>query len=412
VKKYVFITADIHLIGGMQNYVAAKTDYLRKLGWEIIILYNAPSKGVCKIDKLNDYLSGGFPELSISPIYFPEALRSKIINKMIGVIGKNNEIIIESHASSHAIWGEIIAKNLNAKHFCFICNEVFRGKGKYYEEHIGFFDYKHKRKELAGIKETSISRLFEGYKLVNPEENCVLVAANDGPVQDVYNPKIDMLIEADYTIAYIGRVTKKYFMPIIEGINDFSQSHKDKKIQFVIVGDATERLKDINSVFKKPNNIHLVMLGDCVPIPRNLYSRLDLVIAGSGCAICSAKEGIKTIIPDAQNYKANGVYGIDTFDFLYHEKNVVQTSFADAIERVLCTDFYKDKEIQIQNQIDPCIYYERHFEVINNSAQDKSYFDFTVKKYDIKNIVVVVKFYINKILPSSIKNILYRLKNR
>ena len=50
-------------------------------------------------------------------------------------------IYIESQSEVTALWGELLAEKLRARHVCFNCNELFRGPKKYYEENINFIRF-------------------------------------------------------------------------------------------------------------------------------------------------------------------------------------------------------------------------------------------------------------------------------
>ena len=47
-KRYIFLTANIHPIGGMQNYVAGKAAYLEKNGWKVTVFFWGDNKDVYK----------------------------------------------------------------------------------------------------------------------------------------------------------------------------------------------------------------------------------------------------------------------------------------------------------------------------------------------------------------------------
>lgn len=374
---YIIFTANIHPIGGMQTYVAGKAKFLEARGWKVDIFFSGRDNiGGCAIKSLDKYTAGWFPEISIPPGNWPAFMRKTALREMCEQIGDTEgKIIIESQASAYALWGELLAEKLKAKHFCFICNETFRGKDRFYEEYLGFFDFKHGRGELAGINTTSLSRLFEGYKCVAPEENYTFAAAYEGPVQDVENDAVNRLERADWNICYIGRIEKGYVPEIIKGVYDFSQVHPDKTIQFIFVGNEKKRLELILQTFAEAENVKLTFLGNCVPIPRMLYSKVDVVIAGSGCAMVSAREDALTILADSKDFTTNGVLGIDTFDTLYCESGKKQMSYQEALEKILILHEYEDKEIRVDRGR-PCEeYYAEHFDLIAASDQDIEHYD-------------------------------------
>lgn len=376
-KKYIFLTPNIHPIGGTQKYTAGKAKFLEAEGWQVAVFFSGRSNsGGCVVKSLEKYTAGWFPEISIPPGNWPAFIRNAVLKNMreqIGDVGE--ETVIESQASGYALWGELLAQILGAKHFCFICNETFRGKDRFYAEYLEYFDFKHKRRELAGIHPTSLPQLFDGYKQVAPKERYTFLAAIESVVQDVSNENVDAIQCADWNICYIGRINKGYVPGIIEGVRNFSLLHPDKSIQFIFVGGVKKQSGLIRESFSGIKNVELVFLGDCVPIPRSLFLKIDVVIAGSGSAICAAQENVLTILADAENFKANGVLGIDTANTLYCEDDKEQMSYEEALERVLVRKVYEGKQILIP-AFPPCEYhYREHFKMIENSETDSRYYD-------------------------------------
>lgn len=45
-KKYVFITCDITLLGGIQAYLAGKSKYLIDTGWQVSVFYYSQKKSL------------------------------------------------------------------------------------------------------------------------------------------------------------------------------------------------------------------------------------------------------------------------------------------------------------------------------------------------------------------------------
>lgn len=374
---YIIFTANIHPIGGMQTYVAGKAKFLEAGGWKVTVFFSGRNNnGGCAVKSLEKYKAGWFPEISIPPGNWPAFMRKAALREMCKQIGDTDgRIVIESQASAYALWGELLAKEIGAKHFCFLCNETFRGKDRFYEEYLDFFDFKYGRRELAGISGTSLSRLFDGYQYVPPEENVTFTAAYEGPVQDVENDAVNRIERADWNICYIGRIEKGYVPKIIEGVRDFSRAHLDKTIQFIFVGDEKKRLELISQTFAGAENVKLTFLGGCVPIPRALYSKVDVVIAGSGCAVYSAREKALTILADSKDFTTNGVLGIDTLDALYCETGKERLSYQEALERVLVLRQYENQEIRVDLGR-PCEEdYAEHFDLIAASDQGAEYYD-------------------------------------
>lgn len=383
-KTYVFVTVTIQPVGGMQHYVASKAKYLQEQGWNVKILNTGSKNWIPAIPYLRSFLDGNLIELRKLPMSYSNEEYQTILETINQYVGDSHEeIIVESQESITALWGELLAKEWNCKNYCFICNEYFRGTNRYYPEYLDFFDFKHKRKELAGIAEHSLPLLFEGYKEVPPEERAIFCAGMEPAVQDVFHEQVESIQRSEWNIAYVGRTVKGYVKGILKDIKKFTTAHPETEIQFIIVGKVDPIEEELDKMKKTCPNLKITSLGDLIPIPKSLYSKIDVVIAGSGCAYYSAFHGNAiTILADANNYKASGVIGYDTQNYLVANEGELQNSYDYFLEKVLVEHFYEDKILDLVELMSPSTYYEQHFEMINQSNQDKVYYSMEKFKED------------------------------
>jgi hypothetical protein len=373
----------MRLTGGLQSYTAEKAKYLEKNGWSVSIIFNGKSTGTCIFSSLNKYVGGAIPELGTQPSKYLSVTRKLIVNKMVRCLELGDQpvekIIVESHADIFALWGEVLAERIGAKHLCFICNERFREATQLYEKYIDFFDFKHKRKELActsGNRSSGdlVVKLFDGYKQIPPEERYVLVPASAEPVQDVHNDTVESIQKREWNICYLGRTEKLYVPSIIDGICRFAQKYKNKDIQFIIAGNADGIENLLKDRLSHLNNVLIVRLGDLVPIPRELFGKLDVIIAGAGCAFCAVREGVPTIVADAGNYRANGLLGYETMDTLCQHDAARQTTFDEALERVLVMRVHENMQLTLPEVLQPEFYYNQHFIFMEQSENNLAYY--------------------------------------
>ena len=400
-KKYVILSYSIRHIGGTQLYIAGKAKYLEKNGWKVYVFFSDKKGITSDIPYLDKFANGAVLGLETQPGSYFKNIQEKVIMKMVEHVGweKHDEIVIESHADTFALWGELLAVQLGAKHYCFICNEIFQGPGKCYQDNMDFFYFKLQRRELAGIHKDSISKLFSEYKKILPNQNVVFVAANDGAVQDVNNDVLNKIKKKDWTICYIGRITKQYVNSIIDDLCSFAEKYQDKEIQIVFVGDVTKKKQYIKEHFSTLKNITVIELGNLVPIPRKMFRMVDVVIAGSGCATCASMEGAFTIVPDARNCLANGLLGYDTLSSLYHEENVQQMHFDEALERVLVQKIYNRKKFNLPPERKAEEYYREHFALIEKSNQNKEYYSKITERGLDEKFIKTLKYCIKYWFP-------------
>jgi hypothetical protein len=298
------------------------------------------------------------------------------LREKVGICSGDDEIIIESHDSIGALWGELFAKELSAKHFFAALNEQFRSPRSYYEEAVDFYQFKFKRGELLSSY-SAAQRLFDGYKKVC-EDDVREIIIDEDPIQDYYNVDVESIKRKEWNICYIGRGEKPYVLNTLLGIGEFCKKYPERDIQFVNVGSACQvNPKIINKIKQENANLKIVDLGNQTPLPRSLYSKIDVVLAGSGSARCSVEEGALTLVLDTDSCMCNGLLGYETFDSIYKSDVCVESSVSEALERVFV---YKVQENLTYNYppkkgVEFCT--QQNFEVMSLASEKKEYYDVT-----------------------------------
>lgn len=376
-KLYIFVTENIKGVGGVQCYVAAKSRYLEEKGWTVkVISFVAPGVKKCMISSLDKYLNDGVFEIcqppSLYPKWFQRRVQKKLL-KIVGLVSSQDEIILESHNAATSQWGELLSANIGARHYVYCMNEHYRGPGKHYEEKMDFYLFKNERREIIASKK-AVTRLLEGYCEVKEGQYPEQPVIDEAPIQDVESPLVDSLQKMDWNICYLGRGNKPYVKNIITGIGFFSGLHSDKKIQLIVVGDIDMHRKLINDVLNEHPNLRITEMGFLFPLPRKLYDKIDVVIAGAGSARHSAEVGALVIIADTETKMANGLLGYETMNATYKGDDSIVSSFEDALERILV----KRIQDQLPNRypkragVEECI--KQNFELFAKSERKKEYY--------------------------------------
>ena len=415
-KKYVIFTNDIHPIGGTQMLVAGRAKYLENHDWQVYIFFGGAPFGTSDIPSLTKYISGcGFNELWKRPYKLSDQDRNRVLDRMVDILRIDptieNEIIIESHEENLASWAELLAERVHARHFFIACNEVYRGDNKYYFENLDFFYFKHQRREIF-ISNNTIKKLFNGHRGLEKRSLEIPAGVNAGKemdaIQDVKNPVIDRVASDDWlNIAYMGR-TEKYYVPaVFEGVAEFSKNHPDKKIQFVIVGSLTrgyskaDRLELLKKLFTDSPNVIVHGLGNLVPIPRALFKKLDVVIAGAQTAVFCAYENVPVIATIVDSEKTAGCLYYDTNDAWNSESKY---SFAKMLEKVLINREYDHRQINLPDRKPADWHYEKTLEIMRKSDQPFEYFTDKFKKDLRRNWYALFPF---EQIPKNSRVVLY-----
>ena len=401
-KLYIFVTHYIGDVAGTQMYTAGKVKYLKECGWQIRILCNGPRQTKALMPLLDEYIwdGSGLNFIMTEPYKLPKYQQEYFLNLMVQRLNLSpNEyydIIIESHCDWQAYWAELLAAKIGARHFFIACDEAYRkdhrneaSGNRNYESNLDFFYFKWKRNELVG-NESVLKKLFNGYKNVAaPLVEMPPTVQEMYPIQDIDFP-IEKIKKLDWNICHIGRMAKKYVSHAIKGIGELARRYPDKKINFIMVGSPYDRTELLKQTFQNCPNVFFILLGDMVPIPRNLFSKIDVVCAISQSARFAANEGVLTICgtvdkPD----KTSGVLGYDTKEAINGEPIF---TYVEALENVLVKRLYDDQEYGLP-KIEPAEKaYENFWTIVKNASPVKEYYVKRLTDERIRNWTAIFPF--------------------
>ena len=346
---YIFVAHGLAGIGGMELYTLGMSQYLESQGCIVRVLDPNPADVEPMIPALKKYLQqgGGCAFLTTPPYKFSQIEQTVMLNTLVMRLNlpddlSDYDIIVESCSGQRTLWAELLATRLNARHIFIASEEHYREGWQCYEENLPFFYFKWQRGEIVGSDYT-VKKLFNGYKNIQgvSVEYPSIVREAD-PIQDVDYPDLNQIPQSDYNICHIGRHGKNYVPHMIAGIGEFARRHPDKKINFICIGDMKPAMPVMQENFKNLNNMYIAFCGILSPIPRILFSKMDVVIGISQTAIFSANEGALTIVASATTpEKTPGLYGYDTDQSLDGEPTF---TYAEALENVLVNHKYDDKE--------------------------------------------------------------------
>lgn len=411
-KIYIFFAGEIITIGGMQMYAAGKVKYLEELGWQVFVFFAGPSNKTSAILSLDKYvkIGGGCNFLWGLPPYrlkryeqeqILNLLTQKVVNNIPGGGGgyslKDCEIIVESFYDVAAYWGELFAEKIGARHFFSALNEIYRpdpnstaGNLKTYQDNLDFFYFKWQRNEMI-CSEKSCTALFNGYKnITKPKYEMPQSTVEMYPIQDVENFPVEQIQRLDWNICHVGRVIKDYVSAVIKGVGELARRYPDKKINFIFVGNAEPRRELIIQTFSGVSNVLITNLGDMVPIPRKLFSRVDVVCGISQSARFCANDGVLTICGSAVEWNMTpGVLGYDTKQQVYGEGKF---SYVEVLENVLVKKLYVGKKYKLEKLLPAEHYYKNFWTILKKADPKKEYFTERLQEERIRNWAAVFPF--------------------
>ncbi|HHX68827.1 MAG TPA: hypothetical protein GX708_12345 [Gallicola sp.] len=295
--------------------------------------------GIIEIENLKRFRSNYIKDLSIPYLATTNKIRKLVASKISNTSTDTVEYVVETHTPSLSLWGEYISKQIKAKHISYFLSENF---APLTIKNFAFFKFKLEQNLLYGISDKSISGLF-GYELKSVTLNAVGCSTNI--VEEIDLKEFSSLQRRDYNILSLGRLDKPYIFNMIKSIKMFAIDNIDKEINLFIVGDSSNSTitKKVLEQFESCKNIHCLFFGYLYPIPRKIFTLSDVCIASAGSVRVASKENVPTIVIDANDYEAIGVFGYTTDNTLFRSDEV-PTSIVKLLHNVLVDKIYSLKE--------------------------------------------------------------------
>lgn len=315
--KYVILTYQMAGFTGAPSYINNKVRWLKERGVDTVVFDNYGGLFINKeivLEYLLPYKNNRMLELFFPPSYFTKRQRTRIIERLLMTVGDAEDCVVESNSPRLALWGELLAERLGAKHLILNVGEQH---SIHNNEEFGFLDFKLNRHELFTIKPQTIINMFKGYRTISDDEaqNAFFAASMGVKAEDVPMTELDDLPEAKYIILSFGRY-KPYFDNMVKGVVDFSEKHSEDSVNFLIMGDVALPPQTEKMLESAPN-LFVKFIPSKRPVPKAVFDYSDVVIATAGCANLSYKTGAKTISMDVNTCLPLGVMGYTTIDSVY-----------------------------------------------------------------------------------------------
>lgn len=302
-KTYVMIFGIANVVAGGPIYNSNKIRFLESIGWNVIVF--STNTGNVYIKPLEKYKKNSYDFLHFSPYILGKRKTDKFVNIMANNIPPSEELIVETGTDYTALWGELLAKKIKARHIVMFLDEKNENVNKYSSL---FYEFKYKRNELYSISQKSLTYIFSPYfKIEEPEKN-VWNAWCTNSVEKIETDIIELLPDADYMIGSIGRLDKSFVSNIIDGVGEFADKHKDASIGLCLFGGADNKtISRIRKAVQMHHNVTLYISGYIWPIPSEIFPKFDVFISGAGAANVSANMGISTINMDVITNEPTGL---------------------------------------------------------------------------------------------------------
>ena len=362
INHYIFLTTSIRNVGGAQLYIAKKQEWLESIGWEVSVFYY--NKGSIVIDALKKHEGNFINELSQN-FY---ALSSKQRNAVLArILPKDyDKVIVESHLLSLCFWGEFIAHKANGMNLCYPLCEGFPKLQQYERD---YFSSRLENNLLFGISDISIPLMLGESEQTKNRQLLAIGCCTDNVADISYDITP---LTGNQTIICIGRQDKPYVPFVINEICDFLFRHKGNTYNVILLGDSADKALSDNFIEKLTaiSNVNVICTGYIFPIPRCLFRKADVAIASSGSVIVANNEGVPTIVIDANDFQAIGVFEQTTNNTLYRESEP-QQKVSDLLEDILDRRMFK--KVTIADTPHSRLDYSDHFRIIDSYKEGTVY---------------------------------------
>lgn len=354
-KVYVMMFGIANIVAGGPIYDANKIRFLESKGWKVVVF--PIDSGKVYILDLAKYNGESYDFVRYCPFLFTGRQIESFLNGMVSRIPKARRIVIETGTDYTALWGELLAEKIGAKHIVFLLDEKNENINRY---SAPFYEFKLKRNELASISEKSLNHIFSPFMKIDDPTRHVLKAWCSNSVRDIPTGLTKKLPKTDFLIGSIGRLDKGYVKDIVDSICVVADTINDKLFGIVLIGGTndTEVVKRIEGQIARHANVKLFVTGYIWPIPSSIFKSFDLFISAAGSARISADMNVTTIRLDVISYKPLGfiadptnnvlvkcTHGENLTDYIYQaliDKNtpeILNRQSPECLWKTICNDF-------------------------------------------------------------------------
>ncbi len=333
-KTYVFVSRRICEIGGAEQYLYNKTRYLERTGWRVFVF--SGRRGRILINGFEKYKEDICPALSYAPECFSAREVRRTLDEIVRKVGDcgGDCCIVESDGVNRAVWGELIARRLGAKHLAFIMQE----NHGYREDVKRFLRFKYERHELAGITQQSVRQML-GDESAELRDDTKISAYCNNVVEDCED-KVSALLspDADHIFGSLGRLEKPCVPAILDGFRTYFAAHPDERFQLVLIGGASSETREaqIREEMEAVGNVSLLITGNMYPLPVSFLNRIEVFVSTSGSSSATYRAHRPTVRVHPVTGEPVGVIGLD-FDL--NDKTMYDVTpgmnIPDCIDRAL-----------------------------------------------------------------------------
>jgi len=315
-NKYVFFVNGISAIGGGELYTLRKTKHLTEIGFEVYIVAARASN--INFEEFFSFTFREFCELRYVPNFFSEKLKNKVIDDILRFIdyNENDEILIESHEGTPALWAELFAERVRRVNLVYCISPVKLDNNILRE----FYYSKIRQGELAGYEKYYIPGTFgsefKDFYFNIPYYFYEIDGASKTRITECNSKEV---CTGRVSVLTVSRIEKSYVKQSIIDLANFCRENPNVTIKYKLIlskdrGLEFMKLKSLINKNKVPN-FEVILHGPVRKMTSEIFEGYDLFI-GMGTSVLNAVSmGIPAVVVDYRTNKYYGFFGYDYFAF-------------------------------------------------------------------------------------------------
>ena len=318
-KKYI-IMGEACGVGGWQLYCEARCVYLHEKGFEVFMLFSNMENPI-KLEGFANVHCCNFMWISRSPNLFTKKQITRNINEVLNKISYDtmDDVFVESTNVLNAFWGEMIAKETNGSHFCYLLHSHFNFVQNIPSDILDFFSYKYDKHCLGGMSKLTLPDLFKNYRVIPAGKEYGMSAqgrksfSDSDEYNDVLNKAKIKIGDDGLVIGYFGKLDKPHFLKLCKELVSYVRNYPEKKFLFISVGSSNDGKaeKEQNALKNDCPNLEVLNIPGLYPLPVSLFKNMNVCIGSWGSASVAARAGVKTIrLVDDVDVIPQGVIGV------------------------------------------------------------------------------------------------------
>jgi len=273
---------------------------------------------------------------------------NKINEKATAFLCDFQDAIIESQTFHTAVWAEfLVSRHPSMKHIIYAVDDNNVNTYKCYP-FSALSIYKKERGEFWGTEKEGLKKIFPF--IHDNDDDFLPVSFDEEELKDNTVPALpyEMLQNEAIVVSTIGRLEKGCVSEIIDTCKLICKEYPSLRINVIVGGGSSiqgleDEMKRKYSVCNEDvPNLKVFFMGYITYIGKDFYQNTDVYVGMATSSVNSISQQCATINYDPIAKASCGVFGLNTFNFLYIE-NDQRYDLKEQLEHLILDNDYRAK---------------------------------------------------------------------